>query len=180
VELRPDEIQEILRVFADSPIEELRLEIGDTRLHLSKRAGGLAPSVGAASAGFAPTAQPAPAAPAPVAAPRVAPDGGQRRKASVAPASDSLYDLRAPLLGTFYRRPAPADPPFVEVGSEVKPGDPVCLIDVMKMFTRVEAGIAGRIAEICVEDGELVEYGQVLMRIEPNTAAADTAPEQAR
>jgi biotin carboxyl carrier protein len=80
---------------------------------------------------------------------------------------DGLTELRSPLLGVFYRRPTPNDPPFVEVGAVVGAEDPVCIVDVMKMFTQVPAGVAGRIAEICVEDGQLVEHGQVLMRIEP-------------
>ena len=83
------------------------------------------------------------------------------------PPETGLYELTSPVLGVFYRRPAPGQAPFVEVGVEVGPEDPVCVVDVMKMFTRVSAGTAGRIAEICVDDGQLVEHGQVLMRIDP-------------
>ena len=76
-------------------------------------------------------------------------------------------DLTSPLLGTFYRRPSPNDPPFVEVGSIVAPEDTVCLVEVMKLFNSVPAGITGKITEILAEDGELVEFGQPVFRIAP-------------
>ena len=75
--------------------------------------------------------------------------------------------VTAPSVGFFYRRPAPDQPPFVEEGSEVAENDPVCLIEVMKMFTGVAAPCRGRVARIAVEDAATVEYGQVLMYIEP-------------
>jgi biotin carboxyl carrier protein len=68
-------------------------------------------------------------------------------------------------VGVFYRRPSPDQPPFVQVGSEVAAKDPVCLIEVMKMFTGVVAPCKGRIADILIEDATMVEYGQPLMYI---------------
>lgn len=159
MELEPADIAEILRIFADSELEELRLEVGATRLHLSKRGGALSDAVPAARATGAGQAAPPPAAPAPAhAAPPVA---------DVAPSEAGLVELRSPLLGVFYRRPAPGETPFIEIGQSVAADDDVCIIDVMKMFTRVPAGIAGELVEICVEDGALVEHGQVLMRFRP-------------
>ena len=191
MELRPDDIQEILRIFSDSELEELRLEVGETRLHVSKR-GGLPASepIGSAARPTAP-ASPAPVASSPIpaganAASAPPPQAGAGSDAAASPspaasgspatssaaagdagAAGNLVELRSPLLGVFYRRPAPDRPTFVEIGSEVAAEDPVCIVDVMKMFTQVPAGVAGRIVEICVEDGQLVEHGQVLMRIEP-------------
>ena len=75
--------------------------------------------------------------------------------------------VTSPSVGTFYRRPAPDQQPFVQAGSKVQANDPLCLIEVMKMFTGVPAPCAGRIAEILVEDATVVEYGQPLMYIEP-------------
>ncbi|HEV7132131.1 MAG TPA: biotin/lipoyl-containing protein [Gaiellaceae bacterium] len=72
----------------------------------------------------------------------------------------------APMLGTFYRAPAPGEAPFVEVGSKVEPDTLVCIIEVMKMMNSVHAGVAGTIAEICVENGDAVEYGTPLFRVE--------------
>ena len=166
MELRQEDIAEIVRIFNDSELVELRLELGGNRLYLSKQAGGLArweeastPPSDAPEPAAPSTAGPSPAEPAPeAAAPAPAP---------VHESAAGLVELRSPLLGVFYRRPAPDKPPFVEIGSEVGADDPVCIIDVMKMFSRVPAGVAGRVAEILVEDGQLVEHGQVLMRLEP-------------
>ncbi|MCE2491636.1 MAG: biotin carboxyl carrier domain-containing protein [Alphaproteobacteria bacterium] len=71
------------------------------------------------------------------------------------------------MVGTFYRRPAPDRPPFVEIGQDVGPDDAVCLVEVMKLFNTIVAGQAGRIVEICVEDATPVAVGQVLVRIDP-------------
>ena len=75
--------------------------------------------------------------------------------------------IASPMLGTFYRAPAPGAAPFVEVGSTVEPDTLVCIIEVMKMMNSVHAGVSGTIVEICVENGQLVEYGAPLFRVEP-------------
>jgi biotin carboxyl carrier protein len=75
--------------------------------------------------------------------------------------------VTAPTVGVFYRRPAPDKPPYVEIGDVVAEGDPVCTLEVMKMFTEVGAGAAGRVVQILAQDGEAVEYGQVLLVLEP-------------
>ena len=71
------------------------------------------------------------------------------------------------MLGTFYRAPAPGEPPYVEVGMAVEPSTVVCLIEVMKMMNSVPAGAAGVVAEVCAENAALVEFGQPLFRLEP-------------
>jgi biotin carboxyl carrier protein len=73
----------------------------------------------------------------------------------------------APVLGTFYRRPAPDAAPFVEVGDTVEPGTTVAIVEVMKLMNPVTAGVAGRLVEVCAADGDLVEHGDVLFRVEP-------------
>jgi biotin carboxyl carrier protein len=70
------------------------------------------------------------------------------------------------MLGTFYRTPKPGSPPFVEVGAVVGEEDPVCIIEVMKLFNTVRAGVRGRIAGICAEQGQLVEFQQTLFLVE--------------
>jgi multidrug efflux pump subunit AcrA (membrane-fusion protein) len=79
-----------------------------------------------------------------------------------------LVDVPAPVVGTVYRAPAPGEPPFVEVGSRVDRGAQLCIIEVMKLMNSVEAPLGGRVAEICVENGAAVGYGDVLFRIEPD------------
>lgn len=79
------------------------------------------------------------------------------------------------MLGTFYRAPAPGERPFVEVGDKVGPGDTVCLVEVMKLFNSVKAGVAGTVVKITVENGSMVEHGQTLILIESDRHTADAA-----
>lgn len=74
--------------------------------------------------------------------------------------------VRAPMLGTFYRSPAPGEPPFVELGQQVKGNDTVCLIEVMKLFSSIKAGVDGVVKQILPANGELVEFKQLLLVIE--------------
>lgn len=158
-----EEIQEILKIFLDSELQDICLEIGNVRLAVSK-SGAPAPqpfSSPAPGPAIAATAAPsAPAAPAaiPVSAPTKAPTA----------AREGWVAITAPSVGVFYRRPSPDQAPFVQVGNEVAANDPVCLIEVMKMFTGVIAPCKGRIADILIEDATMVEYGQPLMYIEPS------------
>ena len=83
--------------------------------------------------------------------------------------------ITAPNLGTFYRAPKPGVAPYVEVGQRIGEATEVCLIEVMKLFTPVRAGVSGRIARACVEDGEMVEFGAPLFLVEPESETAETA-----
>jgi acetyl-CoA carboxylase biotin carboxyl carrier protein len=71
------------------------------------------------------------------------------------------------MVGTFYRAPAPGDPPFVEIGNRIKAGQTVCILEAMKLMNELEAEVSGELVEILVENGTPVEFGQVLMRIKP-------------
>jgi acetyl-CoA carboxylase biotin carboxyl carrier protein len=79
----------------------------------------------------------------------------------------ALLEITSPMVGTFYRAPAPDAPPYVEQGDRVAEGQTVCILEAMKLMNELEAEVAGTIREICVQNGDPVEYGQVLFRIEP-------------
>jgi acetyl-CoA carboxylase biotin carboxyl carrier protein len=85
-----------------------------------------------------------------------------------APAADNRTPVLAPLVGTFYRSAQPGAKPFVEVGEMVEAGQPVCIVEAMKMMNEVIAGESGKVAEIAAENGEWVEFEQVLMYLEPS------------
>jgi len=88
---------------------------------------------------------------------------------AAAPASDKKGHLvSSPFVGTFYRTPAPDQPSFVDVGSVVKKGQVLCIIEAMKLMNEIEADEAGKVTEILVENGQPVEFGQALFRIEPS------------
>ncbi len=104
---------------------------------------------------------PAPRPPAPEA-------NGKAAAAPAAPAVEKKGQvLTSPFVGTFYRTPAPDQPPFVEVGSVVRKGQVLCIVEAMKLMNEIEAEGAGKVAEILVENGQPVEFGQGLFRIEP-------------
>lgn len=103
---------------------------------------------------------------APVAAPAVVP--GAPEPAAQAPAAapePKGTEVTAPMVGVFYAAPAPGDEPFVHVGSKVKAGETLCIIEAMKVLNEVTAEADGEVLEICVADGDLVEFGSCLMRI---------------
>jgi acetyl-CoA carboxylase biotin carboxyl carrier protein len=151
--LRYDEIADILRMIDDSSCDELIIETADLKLVVRRRGAAIAPLPPSA-----PSAAPATAAaPASTAPP------------SSAPAADTPAGVavRSPMVGTFYRAPKPDAPPFVEVGRRVEAGAPLCVIDVMKLFTTITAETAGNIVYIGADNGTLVEFGQVLFVIDP-------------
>ena len=154
-----EDLKEILAAVATAGFDEFSLEIGDMKIHLTKQGGA---AVASPQRGAAVAEAPAPPreAPAPSSAPAAS------RPAPVE-AQDGLVAVTAPLLGTFYRAPAPDAPPFVDVGSMVEPDNTVCIIEVMKLMNNVRAGRRGRVARICADNGALVEFGQTLVLIEP-------------
>ncbi|RGN71135.1 acetyl-CoA carboxylase biotin carboxyl carrier protein [Collinsella sp. OM04-5] len=103
---------------------------------------------------------------APVAAPAVAPAAPEPAAQAPAAAPESKgTEVTAPMVGVFYAAPAPGDEPFVHVGSKVKAGETLCIIEAMKVLNEVTAEADGEVLEICVADGDLVEFGSCLMRI---------------
>ena len=81
---------------------------------------------------------------------------------------ENLYTIKSPMVGTFYRKPAPDKPPFVEVGTRIKKGDIVCIVEAMKIFNEIEAEVDGEIVEILVEDATPVEFDQPLFLVKQN------------
>ncbi len=158
--LSAQDVAEITRLLQESQFDELHIESDGFKLTLRRGAIARNQGMGVAGAGTAPVVAPAAQqAPASLA---VSGDGGVGAPGSSVP---------APLLGTFYRAPKPGAPPYVEVGSQVREDTIVGIIEVMKLMNTVRAGSAGTVVEILVPDGTLVEYGQVLMRLESGPAA---------
>ena len=170
MDLSHEDVQSILKIIDDSLLDELHLEIGDFKLVVRRRAGG------------APLATPGPSSSdvgsqGKVSEAAVWPEGGSEPVVSrgASPAATARRDpvrrggveVKAPMVGTFYRSPAPGAAPFVEVGSVVDEEDTVCIIEVMKLMNSIRAGCRGQVVEICAENAAMVEFSQVLMVIEP-------------
>ncbi|MGQ0620314.1 MAG: acetyl-CoA carboxylase biotin carboxyl carrier protein [Panacagrimonas sp.] len=155
--LSEKEILQVLDMFQKSGWEGMQLESGSVKLSISKTG---RPQL-ATRAATAPAAAPAPASVA-VAAP-----------AAVLPPAAPMIDprwisVKAPLLGHFYASPKPGAPPFVALGQQVAADETVAILEVMKLMNHVKAGVAGRIARIAVANGDLVEFDQAILYIDPS------------
>lgn len=179
-DLTEADVERILGIVDRLNDVEVHLEVGDLKLHVRKFGDPslVSPGTGSASA-FAPPAQ-APrhaAAPQQVASPQPPADAPAQLSANATPAGSAsggdaasqagLFEVRAPMLGRFYCAASPSEPAYVEVGSKVKSEDTVCMIEVMKLFSSVQAGVSGTIVEIVAQNGEMVEHDAVLFRVRP-------------
>ena len=156
-----DWIRRLIDMVDESDIDSLEISRFATRVRISKSPPVHVVPGGGASAPVAAPAAPANPAPAP-AAHAPAPADEAEGTAS------NTVDVESPMVGTFYRAPAPDAPPYVEVGDTVRKGQTICILEAMKLMNELEAEVAGTVREICIGNGEPVEYGQVLFRIEPD------------
>ena len=175
MDLNEDDVFQILKFLDESEFDKLHLEMGDLKLVVQKHAG----------ADLFEASEPAPVSDAkPTTFRNAAQDTVAQKAASLTPVKtkedvqvkpldstdvveEGLIPIKSPMLGTFYSAPKPDDPPFVEVGSMVGEKDTVCIIEVMKLFTSITAGIRGSIAKICAENGQMVQYDEVLFFVKP-------------
>jgi acetyl-CoA carboxylase biotin carboxyl carrier protein len=144
-----EDVLRIVELVKSTHFSEFRLRVGEVEVHL-RRNSGAAPPVQVATEEASP---PAPAESA-------------RRVSKSFPEGAVL--VRSPMVGTFYRAPAPDAPPFVEVGTRVEPSTTVCIIEVMKLMNSIVADAPGVVTEILVENGAYVEYGEALIVISPD------------
>lgn len=159
--LTHQDVREILSLIdAAEHLNEIELTMGGFRLHVVRNGAG-GPMLQRAAP--MPVAQPA-------AAPAIAPPSAAPATASAAAEAipAGVVAIRAPMLGTFYRAPAPNERPFVEVGQRVKASDTVCMIEVMKLFNSIAAGVDGTVVKICADNAAMVEFNQVLIHVKPD------------
>lgn len=181
-ELSEADVLRILDLVDKSGFDYFQLTLGDLHLTISKNGpppntaagaatnAALAPPAGVEGAATTKPAQPSPSArPAP-SAPPAAPPPTPAQPAAAAAAEPGLVPVPSPMVGTFYRAPSPEAPPFVEVGSAIEADTTLGLVEAMKVFTSVLAGVRGVIAEILVENAQFVEYGQPLFLVRPEAA----------
>ncbi len=150
-------VKKLIELLEESGISEIEIREGEESVRISRHPTGTVHTIAApASYAVAP-----PPAGVPVAA---APGGGEMSSAGPAAAPENA--VTAPMVGTFYAAPAPGAKPFVEIGSEVKPGDVLCIIEAMKMMNQIESDKAGRVVSVLAKNGDPVEFGQTLFIIE--------------
>jgi len=154
MQLDHEQLHRLLEALGDSDIQEFRLEGDDFRLEIRRNLPGQA------------VVAPVMAAPVAAAAPVKPLDSASPPPAATSTRSD-LLEITAPMVGMFYRAPAPGEPSFVEVGTRINVGQAVCILEAMKLMNELESEVGGEVVEILVDNGTPVEFGQVLMRVKP-------------
>lgn len=155
------QIQDLIKFVAKSGVSEVEIEQKDFKITIKTPGKGKQEFVQVAAA-------PMMAAPAPMAMPAAAPaPAAAEAPAAAAPVASNLIEIKSPMIGTFYRSSAPDKPAFVEVGSEIKVGDKVCIVEAMKLFNEIESEVSGRIVKILVNDMSPIEFDQPLFLVEP-------------
>jgi acetyl-CoA carboxylase biotin carboxyl carrier protein len=164
VELDFHALRELLAAINQTDVAEFTLKSGDFELIVRK---GTAASAGTAQPAMPGTeGMPLPATP-PTAMPVPSNANTAAPPAVASLSNDRLVDITSPMVGTFYRAPSPDEPSYVNVGDRIRSGQVVCIVEAMKLMNEVEAEVSGEVVEILVENAQPVEYGQVLMRVNP-------------
>jgi acetyl-CoA carboxylase biotin carboxyl carrier protein len=142
------ELKALLRLMEGADLEELEVQEGDKRVRIRRRAGEASPTVRASALAH----------------------GGAKMSAVPLPASPDttgLIAIESPMVGTFYRAPAPGAEPYVKEGDRVQKGTVVCIVEAMKLMNEIESEVSGLIVKVVAENGKPVEFGQPLFLVEP-------------
>jgi acetyl-CoA carboxylase biotin carboxyl carrier protein len=157
------QIQELIKIVNKSNIGELSIEQGEFKITIKQKKEEIVQQTIVSSPSLATPIAAMPTAPS---LPQTASNTSLAdNKTETLPSN--LITIKSPMIGTFYRRPGPDKPNFVEIGDEVTPGKVVCIIEAMKLFNEIESEVSGKIVKILVEDASPVEYDQPLFLVEP-------------
>ena len=151
-------VKKLIELLDESGIAEIEITEGEESVRISRYAASVA------------APQPVAAMPAPI-APAAAPAVAVAPVAAVADPEEDGFGVTAPMVGTFYSQPSPGSPAFVQVGDRVNEGDTLCIVEAMKMMNQIDAEVAGTIKSIRVQNGDPVEYGQILFVIDQRDAS---------
>ncbi len=156
------EIQNLIKFVSNSGVAEVKLETGEIKITIRTTLEGNSPDITYVQQAPVQQAMTQVAAPQPVAqevAPVATPSSDENSK---------YITIKSPMIGTFYRKPAPDKPMFVEVGTSISKGDVLCVVEAMKLFNEIEAEISGKIVKILVDDMSPVEFDQPLFLVDPS------------
>lgn len=152
-------IKKLVKIIEESAVNSFKYEDNECSIYISKQAKG------------ATIVQSAYPAPAPMAAPQSAPEAQAVKAAAAdkpAESASNLHEIKSPIVGTFYRAPAPDADSYVKVGDKVEAGSVLCIVEAMKLMNEIESDMAGTVVKILAENGKPVEYGQPLFLIKPD------------
>lgn len=156
------EIQQLIKLVSNSSVDEVKIEKQDFKLAIKKN------QATTEYVTAAPVATPVAAAPAAPSAPAPSPAEAPAAQADEAEDTSNYVEVKSPMIGTFYRKPSPDKPMFVNVGDTIAKGDVLCVIEAMKLFNEIESEVSGTIVKILVDDSSPVEYDQPLFLVDPS------------
>ena len=156
------EIQSLIKFVAKSGASEVKLETDDIKITI--RTG----PTGSGSETTYVQQIPVPAQPVTPAAPQQPAPAAPQQEANKESDDSKYITIKSPIIGTFYRKPSPDKPPFVEVGATIGKGDVLCVIEAMKLFNDIESEVSGKIVKVLVEDSSPVEFDQPLFLVDPS------------
>lgn len=160
--MKAKEIRDLIDFISETGLEEVNIETEAFKINVKRSS----PQVA-----VPPALPAAPIAAPPSAPPATPPSVESPKPASPEPASSSdahLITVKSPMIGTFYRSSSPDTDPFASIGSTIKPGDTLCIIEAMKLFNEIESEVSGKVVKILVENAEPVEYDQPLFLVDPS------------
>ncbi len=164
-----DELSKLVKILEQHEVSEFELERGDEKIRLRRGPQQVMMAATPMHSGVTTYA---------TAASQEAPAAATSPRVDITPVSDQpmkngksaaaiYHEVKSPMVGTFYKRPAPDAKAYVEIGGTVKKGDVLCIVEAMKLMNEIEADVAGRVVEVCLNDAQMCEYGEVLFRIDP-------------
>jgi acetyl-CoA carboxylase biotin carboxyl carrier protein len=159
------QIQELIKIIDDSNIGEVTIEQKEFKITIKQKEEVITQVVAASAPVQAALPQQYQQPYLPAMQPQQQASGEQPKQAAAQPSN--TITIKSPMIGTFYRRPSPDKPNFIEVGDDVSTGKVVCIIEAMKLFNEIESEISGKVVKILVEDASPVEYDQPLFLVEP-------------
>jgi acetyl-CoA carboxylase biotin carboxyl carrier protein len=159
------QIQELIRMVNKSNIGEVTVEMKDFKVTVRQKEEQITQVV---SASMPQMSLPMPSMPSVPSLPSASSSTPSLSTSAPQAAPSNTVTIKSPMIGTFYRRPSPDKPNFVEIGTEVSPGKVVCIIEAMKLFNEIESEVKGKVVKILVEDASPVEYDQPLFLVEPS------------
>jgi acetyl-CoA carboxylase biotin carboxyl carrier protein len=145
------EIKEMIALMNDNGLVELEIEKDGMRIRLKKTGAGFETFTG----------------PVVIEKEKTSPASAAQAQAAASKASSAAVEIKAPMVGTFYRAPSPEAPPYVEIGQVIESGQVICIIEAMKLMNEIKSEVKGKIVEILVDNAEPVEFGQPIFLIEP-------------
>jgi len=155
-------VKKLIKLLSDSDVDEIEIEEEGKKIRVVKHGNNsvvVTPAPLPVHQPGIPSALPMPSAPVAQGSAATSPAAAEPQK--------KLHEIKSPIVGTFYKAPAPDASPFVEVGSVIQSGSVLCIVEAMKLMNEIESDVAGRIAKVMVQNGQPVEYGQTLFLVEP-------------